>query len=70
MLITGLRGLFRRDDVVLTRDIVVAYAYALMGGVVIYEMHRQPETLIAKHLIASLSKYRKAGFIAISKAMA
>lgn len=59
-----------RHSPVFTRDIAAAAAVVATGGTALYELHRQPETYMARRLTRWLAGQKRAGFVSISQALA
>lgn len=60
----------RRETPIFTRDIAVAAAVILAGGIAVYEAHRQPAGRLPLHLVERLCRCRRFKLVAISRALA
>ena len=66
-IITVLSG---RQNIIFTRDIVVAFVTIMFGGRAIYEAHKEPMSLVATMLTKLLSGFGTFRLVAISQALA
>ena len=67
--IAAKRTLLRVDDVVFTRDIMIAAVVIALGGRAIYEAHKDPRGKLAHYIIKFLAKIDRFSLVSISQAL-
>lgn len=63
------RTILRKDDAVITRDIVIASLVVACGGCAIYEAHKDPRSSLAHYLFKLLAKIKRFRMVLISEAL-
>ena len=63
------RTLVRRDQAIITRDIIVAAVVTALGGRAVYEAHKDPKGIISRYLVKGLARLQNFKLVTISGAL-